>query len=93
MRYRGLDRSASYRVRVVYAHERAPGKIRLRADDRFAIHGELSRTFEPLEFAIPTEATADGDLTLSWTQPPGGGGTGRGCQVAEVWLLKSKGSP
>jgi hypothetical protein len=25
---------------------------------------------------------------LNWTQEPGAGGNGRGCQVAEVWLIK-----
>jgi hypothetical protein len=88
MRYTGLDPSANYRVRVVYARERRSEKIRLAADDRFEIHGPLDRPFDPLEFAIPAEATADGTLTLTWSKDPGAGGTGRGCQVAEVWLLK-----
>jgi hypothetical protein len=42
----------------------------------------------PLEFSIPVEATRDGELRLSWTRPPGVGGTGRGVQVAEVWLIR-----
>jgi hypothetical protein len=88
LRYRGLDRSAAYRVRVVYAQERGR-KVDLIADDRFEIHGRLVRPFEPLEFEIPAGATADGELTLKWTQEPGGGGSGRGCQVAEVWLLRN----
>lgn len=37
----------------------------------------------PLEFVIPREATADGVLELTWQRI-----TGRGTQVAEVWLLK-----
>ena len=42
----------------------------------------------PLEFDIPPEATAGGELTLAWTREPGLGGNGRGAQVAEVWLLR-----
>jgi hypothetical protein len=36
----------------------------------------------PLEFIIPREATEDGVLDLKWQRL-----TGRGVQVAEVWLL------
>ena len=41
-----------------------------------------------IRWLVDAEATAGGKLTLEWTQDPGAGGTGRGCQVAEVWLLK-----
>lgn len=91
MRYTGLDPAAAYRVRVVYSRERIGNKIRLVANDRVEIHDYLSRPHEPLEFDIPATATAKGELTLSWTQEPGKGGAGRGCQVAEVWLLKKGG--
>lgn len=37
----------------------------------------------PLEFVIPREATNDGTLDLRWDRD-----TGRGIQIAEVWLLK-----
>jgi len=37
----------------------------------------------PLEFVIPREATKDGVLELAWQRL-----TGRGIQVAEVWLIK-----
>jgi hypothetical protein len=88
VRYTGLDPRAAYRVRVVYGREGRGTKIKLVANDRHEVHGYLNRSHEPLEFAIPAEATAGGELTLSWTPEPGGGGAGRGCQVAEVWLLK-----
>ena len=42
----------------------------------------------PLEFDIPREATRDGTLDLDFTAEPGRGGNGRGCQVAEVWLIR-----
>lgn len=37
----------------------------------------------PLEFVIPREATQNGTLELTWQRI-----TGRGIQVAEVWLIK-----
>jgi Glycosyl hydrolase family 20, domain 2 len=88
LRYTGLDPKAAYRVRVVYGRERRTSKVGLVANDQTEIHGFLGRPYEPLEFDIPAAATASGTLTLTWTQEPGAGGTGRGCQVAEVWLLR-----
>jgi hypothetical protein len=90
LRYTGLDQAATYRVRIVYGRERRAGKVRLVANDRFEIHPYLSKALEPVDFDIPSEATMSGSLTLSWSQEPGGGGTGRGCQVAEVWLIKKQ---
>jgi len=43
--------------------------------------------YEPLVFDIPLEATKTGELTLKWNRPTGLGGSGRGVQVAEVWLM------
>lgn len=88
MRYRDLDPSAAYRVRVVYGREGRARKVRLVAGNGHEIHGYLSQPYEPLEYAIPKEAIADGELFLTWNPEPGRGGTGRGLQVAEVWLLK-----
>jgi hypothetical protein len=75
----------------VYGREGRGTRIKLTAGDRFEVHGYLSRPFEPLEFDVPAGATAGGELTLAWAPEPGGGGAGRGCQVAEVWLLKKAG--
>jgi hypothetical protein len=90
MHYAGLDAKGNYRVRVVYGRERLANKIRLIANDKFEIHGNLARGLEPLEFDIPAAATAGGELTLVWRADPGAGGTGRGCQVVEVFLLKKQ---
>jgi hypothetical protein len=84
MRYTGLDPAAAYKVKVVYGG----GPIRLTANDRLEVHPPLTQVYQPVEFDIPREATAGGELTLTWTRPPGGGGAGRGCQVAEVWLMR-----
>jgi hypothetical protein len=64
-------------------------RVRLAANGR-EVHGFRNKPDppEPLEFDIPRDATHSGELTLEWTRPPGGGGNGRGVQVAEVWLMK-----
>ena len=87
MRYAGLDKQAQYKIRVVYIGD-PQRDMRLMADDRFEIHPLIKKEPRPLEFDIPLAATADGELNLSWTQAPDSRGAGRGCQVAEVWLIK-----
>jgi hypothetical protein len=89
MHYVGLDPKARYRVRVVYAGDSFRNKIRLDAGDR-PVHDWFQKPNPPVpvEFDLPQAATADGKLTLTWRQEPGKGGNGRGCQVAEVWLLR-----
>jgi hypothetical protein len=84
MHYTGLDSAAHYRIRVVYGR----GVIRLVAGENSEIHPLLKKPYERLEFDIPSSAIKDGSLTLSWNGQPGRGGAGRGCQVAEVWLIK-----
>ncbi len=88
MRYTGLDGSAPYKVRVVYTGGNMQVKIRLEADDRLEVHPFAQKEPRPMDFDIPRQATADGELTLSWHREPGSSGAGRGCQVAEVWLLR-----
>jgi hypothetical protein len=90
LHYTGLDPSAQYRVRVLYAGDAPKKKIRLTANESIEIHAFLTRPlpFKPLEFDIPQQATAKGELTLTWSGEPGLGGNGRGCQVSEIWLIK-----
>lgn len=89
LRYQGLDRGRRYRLRVTYGGEDYHLPIRLVANGDTEIHAPLTRPANPstLEFDIPAQATRDGRLTLQWTRPPGLGGSGRGKQVAEVWLM------
>ena len=91
LHYSDLDRTAQYRVRVVYGGERSRSE-RLVADGKYEIHPmqRIENLYDPLEFDIPQEATSSGDLTLTWTIPPGLGGSGRYNQVAEVWLIPRK---
>ncbi len=90
MRYTQLDTKASYRLRVVYRGDSLERKIRLVANQGIEIHPPIAKPkpTRPLEFDIPLKATQNGELLLSWTGEAGRGGNGRGCQVAEVWLLK-----
>ena len=92
MHYPNLDPNARYKVRVVYGGDNFRTRIRLDADDKFEVHHLIrkERRLQPVEFDIPEEATQDGELTLIWRQEPGRGGSGRGCQVAEVWLIKKQ---
>ncbi len=89
MRYTRLDPAARYKIRVVYAGENVPG-IRLVANDQYEVHPFIKKEFpvRPVEFDVPAQATATGTLSLKWRRTPGLGGNGRGCQVAEVWLIK-----
>jgi hypothetical protein len=89
MRYDGLDPEARYTLRVVYAGDRVATRIRLLADAQ-EVHPWIPKPepVRPLDFEVPARATSDGRLDLTWSQQPGRGGNGRGCQVAEVWLIR-----
>jgi Glycosyl hydrolase family 20, domain 2 len=84
MRYEGLDNTARYRLRVVYSG-RFRAVMRLMADGQHEIHGPMPQpaTPDPVEFAVPAAATSDGVLELEWQLVEK-----RGCQVAEVWLIR-----
>ena len=90
LRYEGLDPKARYQVRIIYGGDSPKRKIRLVAGEACEIHPFQPKEFpyRPLSFEIPAAAFARGELTLTWTGEPGLGGNGRGCQVAEVWLMK-----
>ncbi len=90
MHYQNFDPEAQYRIRVVYSGDSPDTKIRLMAGDELQVHPYLSKPspIRPLEFDIPPAATRGGELALHWFGEPGRGGNGRGCQVAEVWLIK-----
>jgi len=92
LHYAALDPQARYKVRVVYAGDAPHVKIRLVCEGGPEIHPLIAKPQPPapLEFDVPPEATASGELTLAWTREPGLGGNGRGAQVAEVWLLATE---
>ncbi|MBI5094583.1 MAG: hypothetical protein HZB26_19385 [Candidatus Hydrogenedentes bacterium] len=82
--YQGLDPKAQYRVRVTY-YSRYRAEMKLVADGKYEVHGPLKQPDPvwPVEYDVPKAATADGRLDLQWQLV-----SGRGVQVAEVWLLK-----
>ena len=90
MRYTGLDPAAQYKVRVVYANQESRWRVRLSAGDGIEVHPLIPKPDppRPLEFDLPSAATAGGELNLSWRRDQAGGGAGRGAQVSEVWLIK-----
>ena len=87
--YSGLNPNRHYQLRVTYAGEDYSLPMRLVANRTIKIHGPRQRKSNPesVEFDIPIAATHTGRLHLEWTRPPGLGGSGRGNQVAEVWLI------
>jgi hypothetical protein len=91
MHYTGLDPDATYRIRIVYTGDRFDTRIRLMAEG-VEVHPWLKKPdpIRPVELVVPRAATADGALDLTWSQEPGRGGNGRGCQVAEVWLMRTR---
>jgi hypothetical protein len=90
MQYDGLDRQAQYEIRVVYSGDAPRMKIRLDCNGNHSIHPLMEKPWppKPLEFDVLRDATKSGRLTLIWHREAGLGHNGRGCQVAEVWLLK-----
>jgi hypothetical protein len=91
MRYTDLDPNARYRLRVTYAGDAMRWKVRLVAGNGLEVHPFIEKPspIQPLEFDVPTSAIENGELTLTWCREPGLGGNGRGCQVAEVWLMRA----
>jgi hypothetical protein len=91
MHYESLDPAARYRLRVVYSGDNFRPTVRLEAEG-VEIHPYRKKPdpITPLEFEIPASVTADGKLDLRFNVEPGRGGNGRGCQVSEVWLIKSR---
>lgn len=87
MRYEDLDPKATYQVKVTYVEDQP---IRLRAGGEVLIHDYLlpSEDPKPQVFEVPPSAIREGVLELVWNIRPGGMGPGRGCSVAEVWLMK-----
>lgn len=89
LHYAGLDPQRRYRLVATYAGEDYTLPMTLTANGRFTLQSAFNRTSNPMtvEVAIPPAATAGGTLDLAWTRPPGMGGSGRGHQVAETWLI------
>ena len=90
LHYAGLDREASYKVRIVYTGDMFQVRVRLvgRRIDRDPPLPAQAARHDAARVRHPREATRDGALELSLTPSPAARGNGRGCQVAEVWLIR-----
>jgi len=84
MHYEGLDPKAQYRLKVTYAGRFRP-TMTLTLNDEFGIHGPVPQPdpIWPVSYYLPHEATKSGTLDVEWNLVDG-----RGCMVAEVWLIK-----
>jgi len=88
LHYRGLDSKRHYRLRVTYAGEDYALPLLLTANGVDVHPARLRhRNPETVEFDLPPVISTAGSLNLQWRGPVGSGGSGRGRQVAEVWLL------
>ncbi|MEZ6054532.1 MAG: hypothetical protein R3C02_24620 [Planctomycetaceae bacterium] len=85
MRYEGLDPNAQYRLKVTYAGRFRP-TMTLTLNDEFGIHGPVPQPnpIWPVSYYLPQAATRSGTLDVEWNLVEG-----RGCMVAEVWLIKT----
>ena len=96
--YPNLDPRAEYVLDIVYAGKpppggsdleaTAPGRNRLMANDEL-LHDYVAPpvVMTKQSFPISRTTTAGGrTLVVKCDQPPGLGGTGRTCEIAEVWL-------
>ena len=91
MHYSDLDRTHPYKLRIVYVSRRQDeARIRLMANGAIEIHPYLKKPpmFSQMEFDVPPQATANGELRLQWQAEPGGGGTGAGPMICEVFLIR-----
>lgn len=85
MRYEGLDPKAQYTLKVTYTGRFKPS-MTLTLNDEFSIHGPVPQPdpIWPVSYYLPQEATKGGTLDVEWNLVDG-----RGCVVAEVWLIKN----
>ena len=71
-------------MKVTYAGRFRPS-ITLTLNDEFGIHGPVPQPdpIWPVSYYLPRESTRSGTLDVEWNLVDG-----RGCIVAEVWLIK-----
>lgn len=87
LKYTDLNPNSDYKLKVTYIGA-IGGKIKLFANENYLVHDfiDTKRKILTEEFKIPKEVISpDGSLTLKWIADDGE----RGCEVAELWLIKS----
>lgn len=87
--YEGLDSSAKYHVRVVYADTKLNNRVRLLAGGK-EVHGLRKGPVpaQPEEFTIPPGAVRDGKLVLRWEKDPAIPSIKGVAHVSEIWLIR-----
>jgi len=87
LRYEGLDPEAQYNLRVTYVGRFKPTML-LTLNDEYCVHGPVPQPEPvwPVEYYLPRDQTRSGTLEIEWNLVEG-----RGCMVAEVWLIKAGG--
>lgn len=85
MHYDSLDPKATYALKVTYAGRFKP-TMSLTLNDTYSVHGPVPQPtpIAPVTYHLPHEATKGGTLDIEWNLVDG-----RGCMVAEVWLIKN----
>ncbi len=85
VRYEDLNPNSNYKLRVTYIGSLG-GKIKLIANEKYLIHDfiDTKRRILTEEFTIPKEILSSRELILKWTADDGE----RGCEIAELWLIK-----
>jgi hypothetical protein len=89
MHYDNLNSSVHYHLRVMYAGEDYALPLALVANATLQLQAPTQRKTNPqtVEYDLPRETTRSGTLDLMWSRPVGLGGSGRGRQIAQVWLF------
>ncbi|MEO9004331.1 MAG: hypothetical protein ABI288_06325 [Ginsengibacter sp.] len=85
LKYDNLDPKGTYVIKVTYTG-RFHSLMKLVADDKYLVHDFMQTGDDQAiyEFPVPPGALSDGVVKFTWTCDE----TGRGAQVAEVWLIK-----
>ncbi|WP_375194439.1 hypothetical protein [Sphingobium sp.] len=88
LHYEGLEKNRAYRLRYSRAGEDYSLPLTLTANGT-PLPAPSMRATNPqrVELLLAPSLTAGGTLDLVWSRPQGVGGSGRGRQIAEVWLI------
>ncbi|WP_260923286.1 hypothetical protein [Novosphingobium sp. 9] len=88
LRYTQLPKGQSWCLRYTWAGEDYWRPLQISAGGEVIVpfHNRKNNpAFE--QTAIPAETVHDGTLDVTFVSPPGAGGSGRGRQIAETWLV------
>lgn len=88
LNYNHLDTTIGYHLRITYAGEDYTLPMEIIANGNVVQPLRMRHTNpEEFDLDLPRDITSSGSLKLEWKRSAGAGGSGRGGQVAEVWLF------